>query len=125
MSLNKILITGGAGFIGSQFGIYLKKNGYDVTILDNLSDGYIDNIKSEGKVDFKFILSDIREPLNLDIFEDIDIVFHFAAVSSLPKCQENPFEAYENNVSGLANILEFSRLAKIKKVCIFIHFSCL
>jgi nucleoside-diphosphate-sugar epimerase len=113
--MKKILITGGAGFIGSQLAFFLKNKGHQVILVDNLSDGYKENITYDGELFPNFVLADIRNNIRA-LFDGIDILFHFAATSSLPKCQENPAMAYENNVSGFVNVLENARLAKIKRV---------
>jgi UDP-glucose 4-epimerase len=114
--MKKILITGGAGFIGSQLGKHLSKLGHDVTLLDNMSDGYQDNIIDNGKILSKFVLMDIRDPSLFSIMSGIDIVFHFAATSSLPKCQQNPLAAYDNNVMGLINVLEAAKENSVDRV---------
>ena len=114
--MRKILITGGAEFIGSQLGLKLTKNGENVILIDNMTDGHIDNILKDGKpfTDFKF--KDVRDQtLGLDL-EGVETIFHFAGTSSLPKCQANPVAAYDNNVSGLINILEFARKSNVKRV---------
>ena len=108
----KILITGGAGFIGSHLSELLIKNGHEVIILDNLSYGYDKNLMSIGN----FYQCDVRDKSINKYFVGVDMIFHLAGISSLPECQSNPYEAISVNVGGTANVLECCRLNKIKKV---------
>ena len=113
--LPRILITGGAGFIGSQLGWRLHEAGHKVTLLDNLSHGNRDNLVVNGKKFGKFIRGDIRNPQVASLFRGIDVVLHFAAISALPTCQEHSALAYDVNVAGLVNILEASRANGVKR----------
>jgi UDP-glucose 4-epimerase len=81
-----------------------------------MSDGYLDNILYKGEPFAKLIFKDIRDPSIEAEFEDIDTIFHFAGTSSLPKCQSNPTAAYDNNVTGLINVLESARKSKVRRV---------
>lgn len=114
-----ILITGGAGFIGSQLAKSLILDNCNVTLLDNLSHGYKDNFIENGKPICNFIEADIRDDNFEKYLEGIDIVFHLAAISSLPYCQVNPLNAFDNNVRGVINILEAIRKTKSVKRFIF------
>ena len=112
----KILITGGAGFIGSQLGYSLYQKGHDVILLDNMSYGNKDNLEIEGKTFGTFIEDDIRNKTLFDYTKDVDYIYHFAGIAPLPDCQENPKEAIDNNVSGTANVLEAARINGVKRV---------
>lgn len=114
----KVLITGGAGFIGSHLGHFLIKKKHDVKLLDNLSFGYIDNIFLPKSTDQKphFIKMDIRDKKVNNVLKNIDIVFHFAGHTSLPECQSNPDEAYAVNVAGTLNIIELARRNNVKRI---------
>ena len=112
----KIMISGGAGFIGSQLGYYLYKLGHKVFLLDNLSYGYKDNLIINNEVFGEFILDDIRNPKFIDHLKNIDVIFHFAAIAPLPVNQINPLDSYHINVAGFANVLEAARKAKTPKV---------
>lgn len=112
----RILITGGAGFIGSQLGLYLVEKKHEVIPLDNLKFGYLYNFTNNEKLLNNFIKMDIRDPKLKSVMENIDVVFHIAGIISLPRCNDNPFEAYSVNVAGTANVLEMARRAGIKKV---------
>ena len=113
-----ILITGGAGFIGSHLTKKLLETGHNVTILDNFSAASaIDNIKKEYFKKTNVIEADVRDGWKgLDHFKNIDIVFHLAGVSSLPTNQSHPYMCFSINTAGTANILECSRLANVKKI---------
>jgi nucleoside-diphosphate-sugar epimerase len=82
--MSKILITGGAGFIGSQLGYYLHKKGNDVVLLDNMEHGHEDNLEIDGERFGTFVNMDIRDKLLANEMADVDYVVHLAGVSSLP-----------------------------------------
>lgn len=121
-SYSKILVTGGAGFIGSHIVDRLLKEGFQVTVIDNLSTGRRENIAyHENRKNFNFIKSDIRNAaLIKKIIKDVDAVFHEAALVSVPRSVENPLLTNEVNVSGTLNLLEACRDANVKR---FIHAS--
>lgn len=112
----KILITGGAGFIGSQLGHKFHNEGHEVILLDNMSFGHKDNLTIDGKKFGTFILDDIRNKSLFDHCKGVDYVYHFAGIAPLPNCQENPYEAVDVNVGGTANVLEASRVNGVKRV---------
>jgi nucleoside-diphosphate-sugar epimerase len=112
-----ILITGGAGFIGSQLGNKFRRSGHNVTILDNMSYGKEDNLKVDGEwVYDTFILDDIRSERMAIHCENMDIVIHLAGIAPLPDCQLNPLAAYDNNLLGTLNVLEACRKTSVKKI---------
>lgn len=112
----KVLITGGAGFIGSQLGYALLKQGYEVTLLDNMMFGHLDNLVIEGKLFGNFVCKDIRDDDLAKYFQGVDTVFHLAGVAALPVCQSKPQFAYDVNVSGTGNVLEYARQAGVRRV---------
>lgn len=112
----RILITGGAGFIGSQLALYLESKKHEVIILDNLSSGYIYNFMESKKLLSNFICMDIRDPKLEEVMKGIDVVFHIAGYVSLPGCNDNPREAYSVNTAGTANVLEMARRSGVKKI---------
>lgn len=115
----KILITGGAGFIGSNLGAYLLQKGHDVLLVDNLTFGYRENLVFPDGTSIpvsRFLQMDIRALQLQQVLKDADIVFHFAAISSLPECQSNPRDAYDVNVAGTAHVLEAARRHHIKRL---------
>ena len=87
----KILITGGAGFIGSNLCEYLISKNFHVTVLDNLETGNIDNLK-QVKKKIKFYKADISKKQNLkdSFFKDIDVVYHLAALADIVPSINNP-----------------------------------
>jgi len=111
----KIMITGSAGFIGSQLGYSLAKEGYDVFLLDNMSYGHKDNLLIGGEDFGTFIHEDVRSDNLYKHLRGMDCVFHFAGIAPLPNCQENPYEAIDVNVAGTANVLETCRRQGVNK----------
>ena len=114
-----VVITGGAGFIGSNLVNALLDRDYDVTVIDNLSTGKLDNIRNllENNKNLNFIQGDIRDlSLLQKIFNNKDYVFHLAAISSVAKSVENPILVDEVNIRGTLNILVAARDTSIKKV---------
>src|SRR3989344_1145301 len=108
----KCLITGGAGFIGSNLVDALVKKGYDVLVLDNLSTGKRENVNPQAK----FFEADLRDFNAIrPLFEDIDYVFHEAALPRIPLSIEKPIETNEINVKGTLNALVASKEAGVKK----------
>ena len=112
----KVLITGGAGFIGSRLGFYLYQLGYDVYLLDNLNHGYSENLTINGESFGTFIDSDIRDNNLARHTYGMDYVVHLAGISSLPLCQSKPMYAMDVNTGGTANVLEACRIAGVKRV---------
>ena len=109
-----MLVTGGAGFIGSHIVDRLIENGYDVIILDNLTTGNKSNINPKAE----FINADIRdkdlaEKIN---FKDVEAVFHQAAQINVRYSVENPVYDGDVNVLGTINILELMRKYDINKI---------
>jgi UDP-glucose 4-epimerase len=101
----KVVITGGAGFIGSHLAEYWINNNAEVFIIDNLRTGSIHNIEHVKKVNF--FKGDIRDKdLVSKILEGADYVYNFAAIVSVPESIINPYECVDINVNGLLNILE-------------------
>ena len=100
----RIGITGGAGFIGSNLTTELIKNGYDVTVLDDLSNGELKNI---DKLDIDFIKGSITNKKDVHNFvSKIDYVVHLAARGSVPRSIEDPIGTFDVNVLGTLNIIE-------------------
>lgn len=116
----KTLITGAAGFIGSQLAYKLWKSGHSVVLLDNFSYGKEDNLVFLDK-DFRkdIIKADIRDKKKIDEIiseNNFDCIFHIAGIAPLPDCQMNPQEAIDVNVIGTVTILESARKYGVKKV---------
>ena len=111
----RILITGGAGFIGSELAKFLLSEGHHVKILDNLEYGYRDNFDDNETLKKKFILADIRDKKFAKYLDNIDIVYHFAGISALPECESNPEKAFDVNTTGVANVLNAVRHSNVKR----------
>jgi UDP-glucose 4-epimerase len=107
----RILVTGIAGFVGSNLAKYLLDLGYKVVGIDNLSAGTLDNV--DERVQFHNL--DIRDTEIGPLFDKIHGVFHLAAKSSLTDCLAKPLEAASVNVLGTLNVLEAARKAEVPK----------
>lgn len=112
----QVVVTGGAGFVGSQLGKSLADDGHDVTLLDNMSFGYLDNLVIDGKTFGRFVGADIRDADLVRRFAGAEVVFHLAGISALPVCQERPQECMAVNAGGTANVLEAARRAGVRRV---------
>lgn len=113
----KVLITGAAGFIGSNLTEYMLEKGYTVTGLDNYSTGFSHNIQPFlDHPNFRFIEGDIRDFDHcLKATEGVDYVLHQAALGSVPRSLKDPITTNEVNVNGFLNILEASRQNKVTR----------
>ena len=109
----KVMVTGGAGFIGSHLVDRLLKEGHQVVVMDNLSTGKLQNLNPSAT----FHHSDITHHLVNDVFkrEQPDIVFHLAAQVSLTESTKDPINDAEINVSGTLRLLEASRRFGVEK----------
>jgi len=107
---SKILVTGGAGFIGSHIVDRLLEIGFDVTVIDDLSYGRNDNIiHNQGNRSFHFIKGDIRDQSLLKrTIKDIDAIFHQAALVNVALAVVNPELANSINITGSLNLLKAS-----------------
>lgn len=114
---NKVLITGGAGFIGSQTVHYLWSRGYDVYLMDNFSYGHEDNLEFLN-IKFQCKRLDILHRDFDDYVKNIEpnIILHFAGIAPLPVCQADPALAIRNNVEGTARVFEAARKYGAAKV---------
>lgn len=118
---SKILITGGAGYIGSHAVLRCIKEGHEVIVIDNLSTGHqatIETLKKQGHI--KFYKADLKsfEEIN-KVFEkekNIECVLHFAALCSVGESVQYPEKYFENNVTGSINLLKAMRKAGITKL---------
>ena len=114
-----VLVTGGAGFIGSNLCEALVDKGHHVTCLDNFATGKIENLLpllENHSQNFRLIVGDIRKLEDCkNATEGIDIVFHEAALGSVPRSIKDPITSNEVNVSGFLNMLVTSRDAGVKR----------
>ena len=102
-----ILVTGGAGFIGSHLCKKLSSLTSNLTIYDNLSSGKVENVKHLPKV--HFVKADILDLKKLQSQEKTDLIYHLAAQVVVPYSMENPIEDFETNARGTLNVLEKAR----------------
>jgi UDP-glucose 4-epimerase len=116
----KALITGGAGFIGSHLADLLLTEGYDVTVLDNLSSGSKSNLTSEK---IRFVQGDVKDRnIVSKLTEDCDIIFDFAAFHPnivghiMTQASNEPAKDATETLSGIINVLEAARMSKSKVV---------
>jgi len=111
---NKILVTGGSGFIGSAIVKYLVKKDIDVIVYDNNSRGRVERLNSIKKK-IKFIKGDIRDKKKLfSIDENIETVIHLAYVNGTKFFYKKPYEILDIAINGFINILEFSKKKRVK-----------
>ena len=103
----KILVTGGAGFIGFHLCKELSESTAGVTIYDNLSSGKLENVEDIRKANF--IKDDILNLKSLLATEKPDVIYHLAAQVVVPYSMENPLEDFETNARGTLNVLEKAR----------------
>jgi len=137
----KVVVTGGAGFIGSHLAYELVRRGYHVTILDDLSTGYRENIAAlinptnftnrllPGQARVKTRVSPTKHgsanfvqgsitnlPLLQETFREVDFVFHQAAIPSVPRSIKDPRSSHETNITGTLNVLLAARDNNVRKV---------
>lgn len=114
-----ILVTGGAGFIGSHLCKRLVKEGHAVTVIDNMSNGSSANLKKlEGNPRFTFYEFDVNNTIKLKSVFDaqpFDMVFHLAANADVSKGEESPLVDFANTFQTTLNVLEMMRIYEIKK----------
>jgi UDP-glucose 4-epimerase len=120
MNSRAVVVTGGAGFIGSHLAEELARRCYRVIILDDLSTGKLENISHilrPANQQTEFIHGSITElPLLTKLFRGVDYVFHLAAIPSVPRSIENPRASHDANITGTLNVLLAARDAGVKKV---------
>ena len=112
----KYLVTGGAGFIGSHIAETLLERGETVRVLDNLATGRLVNLRTlEGRV--QFVQGDLR---NIDSIktavQGVEVIFHQAALASVPRSIAEPVASLESNISGTQNVLLAARDAGVRRV---------
>jgi len=122
--VERILITGGAGFVGSNLAAYYLKCGRKVIVYDNLSrknsEKNLDWLKSLKNSNLSVVIGDIREFKKLQkVVNKVDAIFHLAAQVAVTKSIENPQEDFEVNALGTLNVLEAARKARHKPIVIY------
>ncbi|SDA79245.1 UDP-glucose 4-epimerase [Lachnospiraceae bacterium G11] len=118
----KILVTGGAGYIGSHTCVELQQNGYDVAVIDNLSNSSEESLKRVAKITGKevpFYKVDILDKEEMDkVFtkEKPDAVIHFAGLKAVGESVEKPYEYYNNNIAGTLCLIDVMRKHNVKNI---------
>jgi len=111
----RVVVTGGAGFIGSHLVEDLLEKNYEVIVVDNFSTGNLSNLK-ECSNKINIINHDIRFSLPTNIFNGCSIVFHLAALADIVPSIEHPSDYLSTNVQGTVNVLEAARESKVDRV---------
>ncbi len=120
--MKNILVTGGAGFIGSHTCVELLNEDYNVIVLDNLcnsKEGSIDRIKTITGKELKFYKADLLDEQATDkVFgeNNIDAVIHFAGLKAVGESVEKPLEYYENNIAGTFNLIKCMKKYNVKNI---------
>lgn len=126
MTSKRVVVTGGAGFIGSHLVEILLEQGHEVTVIDNCSTGRIENLghlNSNPKL--KIVIEDLTHASAIQpFFVEIDWVFHLAALADIVPSITNPLAYYHSNVTGTVNVLEASRLGNVKRLVYAASSSC-
>lgn len=108
--MNKVLITGGAGYLGSTLAEYLLINGYEVTVLDNLMYKQLSILHLFKRDKFTFVKGDVRNKVRLqELVNQHDIIIPLAAIVGMPACRDNPQLAIDVNYVHIKNIVEVLR----------------
>ena len=127
----KILITGGAGFLGSHIAEFYDRKGDDVTVVDNLSRSSTTNLPGKAVIynwnylrqnhkNVKLVRGDIRNLETLSLFKEVDVIYHTAAQVAVTTSLLDPREDFENNAFGTFNVLETARKAKTEPTVVYI-----
>ena len=124
MNNRKVIVTGGAGFIGSHLIERLLIKGYNITVMDNFSTGHLQNLDNLIER-IQLIDCNLSKPGNWqDLFNNVDQVFHLAALADIVPSIENPDSYYKSNVNGTFNVLEACRKNQVKKIIYSASSSC-
>jgi nucleoside-diphosphate-sugar epimerase len=111
----RILVTGGAGFIGSNLAKRLVKEGHEVVVLDSLLRG--NKLDKDTFAVVRFVKGDVRDfNCVLDASKDCDVIFHFAAVLGVDIVADNPVETMDVEVIGTRNVVDAAALNNVKKI---------
>ena len=124
-SRKKSIVTGGAGFIGSNLVDHLVRIGHKVIVLDNFVSGKKRNLSHHKKKDVKIIKVDLSKTKNLDkYFRGVNYVFHLAGLAEIIPSIKYPRKYFENNVLGTLNVIEAAKKVRIKKLIYAASSSC-
>ena len=107
----KCLVTGGAGFIGSNLVDRLVDDGHEVIVIDDRSTGKLENINEKAR----WCNQDISHMTDFSMFEGVDVVFHLAALARVQPSIEDPVKYHDVNVTGTVNMLDACRRYGVKR----------
>lgn len=114
--MKKVLVTGAAGFIGSHLTTRLVELGHEVIAFDNLSTGTVKNLE-HIRDQYRFVLGDVTdEPLLISLLQDVDVVFHQAAIASVPRSINFPLESHHACATATATVLNAAQKTGVRRV---------
>lgn len=122
INIKNILVTGGAGYIGTHTCVELLSSGYNVIVVDNLCNSSSDSLEKVKQISGKeliFVEADLRDALAVDkLFSDfeIDAVIHFAGLKAVGESVNMPIEYYQNNITATLNLLDVMRNHSVKNI---------
>lgn len=123
--MRKVVVTGGAGFIGSHLTDHLLKQGYRVTVIDNFSNGSKRNLETVERRPLELVEADVRDAQALQsCFQQAETVYHLAALADIIPSIQRPYEYYDVNVTGTVRVMEAAKLAGIRQVIYAASSSC-
>jgi UDP-glucose 4-epimerase len=124
--MKKAIVTGGCGFIGSHLTDLILKEGLQVTVIDNLSNGRLQNLDHQkNNANLKIIKADITNLEKIEsLFNGVDYVFHLAALADIVPSIEQPMDYHKTNVDGTVNVLMASHRNNIKRFIYAASSSC-
>ncbi|MCJ8346769.1 NAD-dependent epimerase/dehydratase family protein, partial [bacterium] len=108
----RILVTGGAGFIGSNLTRKLLNTGHEVVVLDNFSTGFVENLHP----DCELIQGDVGLKETWDQLDTVDIIFHLAAMVSVPLSMNDPIQCQRDNVDSVIYLIDYAKKHQVSKV---------
>ena len=116
MGRMRCLVTGGAGFIGSHVAEQMVREGHDVRVIDNLSTGSESNLE-HIRGDLELVVGDLRDPEACRrAAEGVEVVFHLAALPSVPRSMADPWASHDHNVNGTIQLLLAARNAGVRRM---------
>jgi UDP-glucose 4-epimerase len=113
--ISKALVTGGAGFIGSHIVDELIRRGIETFVIDDLSTGTLENLAQHNNKQLHVLVGDVRDTETILGDEQIDVVFHEAAIVSVPKSVTNPMLVHDANVNMTLSLMEFCVRKNVKR----------
>ncbi len=124
--MSKVLVTGGAGFIGSHLVERLVQEEDEVVVIDNCSTGRLSNVAPfQSRKNFRFYKKDIGDFDSIkELFLRVEIVYHIAGLADIVPSIQRPLDYFRSNVDGTVNVMEAARLSKVKRVVYAASSSC-